>query len=821
MSEERERTSSYGADNIQVLKGLEAVRKRPGMYIGDVENGDALHHMVFEVVDNSVDEYLAGYGDEITVVIHADGSVSVRDNGRGIPVEMHKAEGRPAAEVVMTTLHAGGKFDNASYQFSGGLHGVGVSVVNALAGLLRMEIRRDGSLWVQEYRRGLAEGPLRKERATKRTGTLITFMPDHDIFGDQTFSFELLSRRLREMSFLNSGLKIGIVDEQTDKSHLFHYQGGITEFVADLCKTKDPVHQNVVMLSDSREVEGVTGPIHVDAAMQWTQSLQETSFFYTNNIFNRDGGTHQSGLRAALTRSLNAYASEKHLLKGLDQNLTGEDVREGLTAVVSVKHPDPSFNNQPKEKLINSEVKGVVETVVNEGLGTYFEEHPDEAKSIVQKCVLAARARDAARRARELVVRKGVLDVSSLPGKLADCQERDPTQAELFIVEGDSAGGSAKQGRNRKNQAILPLRGKVLNVEKARFEKILSNAEIGTLITALGTGIGQDQDGNDHFSIDKLRYHKIILMTDADVDGSHIRTLLLTFFYRQMQEVVRHGYLYIAQPPLYRLRRGKKDLYLKDDESMTRYLATAGADSVTVDLEGVPIETETVLEALTFVTSLRKIMERFDRRLDRRLVAALADASDLREEMLENGDAQAAIDHELNKVVAYLEDAYPEALPLSWEVRHEEGQELATIHCTTNDDGEERETVIRGSLLVSSQFSRLRTLLRQLRKILPLPCSVTTGGNRVLTRNVDELWNMIDQAGRRGLNIQRYKGLGEMNPDQLWETTMCPDTRTLLQVRVNDFVDADEIFTVLMGDQVEPRREFIEQNALEVRNLDI
>jgi DNA gyrase subunit B len=818
MNEQPEQATEYNADNIQVLRGLEAVRKRPGMYIGNVEDGTALHHMVFEVVDNSVDEHLAGHCTEVTVVIRADGYVSVRDNGRGIPVELHKEEGRSAAEVVMTVLHAGGKFDNSSYKVSGGLHGVGVSVVNALAEHLRMEIRRNGQLWMQEYSRGEALSALAAQRPTKSTGTFITFRPDPEVFGDQAFSFEILSRRLREMSFLNPGLTIEVVDERSDKNHHFHYQGGIAEFVDDLCRNKEPVHPEVIYLRADKEVEGQIAPIGVDVALRWTQSLQEATFFYTNNIPNSDGGSHQSGLRAALTRSLNTYGLDRGLLKELKQNLSGDDVREGLVAVVSIKHPDPSFNNQLKEKLINSEVKGVVEAVTNEGLGDYFEEHPDAARAIVAKSVLAARARDAARRARELVVRKGVLDVSSLPGKLADCQERDATQAELFIVEGDSAGGSAKQGRNRRFQAILPLRGKILNVEKARFEKMLSSAEIGTLITALGTGIGQDQAGNEHFSIEKLRYHKIILMTDADVDGSHIRTLLLTFFYRQMQEIVRRGYLYIAQPPLYRVRRGKKDQYLKDDEGLTRYLATAGADAVTITAGEEQLAPVAMHQALDLVPAIRRLMGRFDRRLDRRVIAAAALATDLKEETFEN---QTAVEEEFHKVRASLEQTYPEALPFSCTIETDEATGIAVARCLCQRNNEALETVITGPLVRSSQFLRLRELLREFNDILPLPCVAKAGQREQTVRNVDELWEMVDQAGRKGLNIQRYKGLGEMNPTQLWETTMDPETRTLLQVRVNDFVDADNIFTVLMGDQVEPRREFIESNALEVRNLDI
>jgi DNA gyrase subunit B len=818
MNEKNERTSDYGADDIQVLKGLEAVRKRPGMFIGDVEDGTALHHMITEVVDNSVDEHLAGYCNLISVIIHSDGSVSVTDDGRGIPVEIFKDEGRSAAEVVMTTLHAGGKFNNAAYKVSGGLHGVGVSAVNALAERMRLEVWRDGFHWVQDYVRGEPVAPLASIRPTKRTGTMITFLPDREIYGNQTFSFEILSQRLRETTFLNPGLTIDVSDERTDKSHHFHYEGGIAEFIRDRCRSKEPVHPNVIVLRSERPHEGLTAPIVVDAAMQWTESLQEASYFYTNNIFNRDGGTHQSGLRAALTRTLNAYGMEKGLLRDLKQNLSGEDVREGLIAVVSVKHPSPSFSNQVKDKLINGEVKGVVEAAINEGLSTYFEEHPEEAKAIVLKSVLAARARDAARRARELVVRKGVLDVSSLPGKLADCQERDPVQSELFIVEGDSAGGSAKQGRNRRNQAILPLRGKILNVEKARFEKMLSSAEIGTLITALGTGFGLDSAGNDHFLIEKLRYHKIILMTDADVDGSHIRTLLLTFFYRQMQEIVKRGHLYIAQPPLYRVRRGKKDLYLKDDESLTRYLATAGAEAVSIRLEGEPIDAEVVHEALGIVTQARSLMDRLDRRLDRRLAVALAGGSALQPEMLESAEA---VDAELRLASQYLEIGYPEAMPLRWELDHDVARGLAFVRCWIGANGESREALVGDGLLLSSQFQRLRHLLAQLRRVLPLPCVVASGSVENRARNVDELWSLVDQAGRKGLNIQRYKGLGEMNPEQLWETTMNPETRTLLEVRVNDSVDADEIFTILMGDQVEPRREFIEQNALDVRNLDI
>jgi DNA gyrase subunit B len=818
MDEKTERTSDYGADDIQVLRGLEAVRKRPGMYIGDVEDGTALHHMITEVVDNSVDEHLAGFCTHIAVTIHADGSVSVTDNGRGIPVEMHKEEGRSAAEVVMTYLHAGAKFDNSSYKVSGGLHGVGVSAVNALAERLRLEIWRDGFHWAQDYVRGEPQAPLAQLRPTKRNGTMITFVPDREVFGAQIFSFDVISQRLREMSFLNPGLTVDVTDERSDKSHHFHYEGGIAEFIRDRCKSKEPVHPNVIVLRSERTHEGLAAPIVVDVAMQWTESLQEATYFYTNNIFNRDGGTHQSGLRAALTRTLNAYGVEKGLLKELKTTLSGEDVREGLIAVVSVKHPSPSFSNQVKDKLINGEVKGVVEGVVNDGLSTYFEEHPDEAKAIVLKSVLAARARDAARRARELVVRKGVLDISSLPGKLADCQERDPIQSELFIVEGDSAGGSAKQGRNRRNQAILPLRGKILNVEKARFEKMLSSAEIGTLITALGTGFGTDSSGHDQFLIEKLRYHKIILMTDADVDGSHIRTLLLTFFYRQMAEIVRRGHLFIAQPPLYRVRKGKKDLYLKDDDALTKYLATSGAESVTVKLGAEVFEKDLVQQALGIVTQTRHLMDRLDRRIDRRLVAALAGGSSLRPEVLESPES---VEAEMTLARQYLESAYPEATPLRWEIDHDATRGVAILRCRIGANGESREAVVDDGLLLSSQFQRLRQLLNQLRRMLPLPCTVESGSSEALARNVDELWSLVDHAGRRGLNIQRYKGLGEMNPEQLWETTMNPETRTLLEVRVNDSVDADEIFTVLMGDQVEPRREFIEQNALDVRNLDI
>ncbi len=819
MEEQKDHPSDYGADNIQVLRGLEAVRKRPGMYIGNVEDGTALHHMVFEVVDNAVDEHLAGFCDAVSVTIHPDCSVSVEDNGRGIPVEIHKEEGISAAEVVMTRLHAGGKFDKSSYKVSGGLHGVGVSVVNALAEQLRMEIRREGWVWVQEYERGDPRKPLRKLRETSRTGTLVTFIPDSDVFGDFSFSFEQLSKRLREMSFLNPGLTIEVVDERSDKSHHFHYQGGIAEFVTLLCKNKDPVHPDVIALRAEREVDGQEAPIVVDVAMQWTQSLQENTFFYTNNIPNPDGGTHQSGLRAALTRTLNSYGQEQRLLKELKQNLSGDDVREGLTAVVSIKHPEPSFNNQLKEKLINSEVKGVVETVTNDGLGAYFEENPDSARTIVKKTVLAARAREAARRARELVVRKGVLDVSSLPGKLADCQERDPAQAELFIVEGDSAGGSAKQGRDRRCQAILPLRGKILNVEKARFEKMLSSAEIGTLITALGTGIGQDHAGNDNFSIEKLRYHKIILMTDADVDGSHIRTLLLTFFYRQMQEIVRNGFLYIAQPPLYRVRKGKKDTYLKDDEGLNGFLAKGGSDSVKLKTaEGELVETEDVHRAMELVIPSRKILNVFERHLDSRVVAAFAAGSEIDEETLES---QEDLEKQLERVKAYLEESYSGALPFTWTIERDEEHEMLMVRCMTESNGDARLTMITASILKSSRFRKLRSLLVGLREIIGFPCTVREGASEKPVINVDDFWMAVDRAGRRGLNIQRYKGLGEMNPDQLWDTTMSPESRTLLQVRVNDFVGADEIFTILMGDQVEPRRDFIERNALEVRNLDI
>ncbi|MBI2897788.1 MAG: DNA topoisomerase (ATP-hydrolyzing) subunit B [Deltaproteobacteria bacterium] len=802
----------YGADSIQVLKGLDAVRKRPGMYIGDVHSGDGLHHMVYEAVDNSVDEHLAGYCRAIKVLLHFDGSATVEDDGRGIPVEEHKDEGRSAAEVVMTVLHAGGKFDHASYKVSAGLHGVGVSVVNALSEYLKMEIYRGGAVWYQEYKVGVPVAPIKVKGKTSRTGTRISFKPDPAIFSNTEFSYDTLTQRLRELAFLNPGLNIQLVDERNEphRSSLFSYAGGIASFVEELNRTQTRVHDEVIYVKDERET------VTTEIALQWNDSYQEMIFPYANNTHNRDGGTHLTGFRTALTRLLNGYGTEHNLFRELKGTLSGEDVREGLVAVLSVKMPDPSFDSQTKSKLVSSEVKGVVEQAVNDRLGAFFEQNPPVARRILEKAVLAAKAREAARKAREMVQRKGVLDPATLPGKLADCQERDPALSEIYIVEGDSAGGSAKQGRDRRTQAILPLRGKILNVEKARFEKMLSSAEVGTLITALGAGIGPES-----FDPDKLRYHHIIVMTDADVDGSHIRTLLLTFFYRQMKQIVERGYLYIAQPPLYRVRRGKKDVYLKDEEALARFLIGAGTEDLVLSVAGgeLSLAGESVRSVVAKISRWRKILEKLERRMDARLVEAIVRASQLDKDSL---DDPRRIAQELRSVEVYLEGHYPALLPLKFELAPDDEHAGHRITTRTRLGGSVRETAIDFAFLNSPEFNELGAIDLDLASLgdPPFEVQLAKGESRELA-DVHELLGLVDERGRKGLTIQRYKGLGEMNPDQLWETTMNPETRSLLQVRIEDVVGANELFSVLMGDEVEPRRQFIESNALKVKNLDI
>jgi DNA gyrase subunit B len=800
----------YDADKIQVLKGLEAVRRRPGMFIGDVHDGTGLHHMVFELVDNSIDEALVGFCDRISVTIHFDGSITVEDNGRGIPTEIHKEESRSAAEVVLTTLHAGGKFDHKSYRLSGGLHGVGISVVNALSEYLKLEIKRGGFLYYQDYIRGKPCDSLKVIGRTKQTGTKITFKPDREIFSNVDFSFDILTQRLRELSFLNKGVTISITDERKDKHYDFNGRGGILSFVEYLNRNKVTIHERPIYFKDKR------GGIEVEIALQWNDSYVENIFCYTNNIPNRDGGTHLTGLRAGITRTINNYGSENNLLKDLKGSLSGDDVREGLSCVVSIKHPEPSFDSQVKSKLISSEVKGIVEAVVCEYLGRYFEEHASVARKIVAKATLAARAREALKRARETIIRKGILDVSTLPGKLADCEERDPALSELFIVEGDSAGGSAKQGRDRRFQAILPLRGKILNVEKARFEKMLSSQELTTLITTLGTGIGKET-----YNFSKLRYHNIILMTDADFDGSHIRTLLLTFFYRHMPEIIEQGYLYIAQPPLYRVKKGKKEVYLKDEEELNNFLMEEVLKEAVLKVRDntLTLKEAEVKRLLKEVSKAQKILERINKKKDKRIVEAIIRAGGLKKEMLKDQDL---ITEALLRIEDYLNEKYPEILPLTFELEPDEEHSSFKIFCETKKGGDLKRTEIDFIFLNSPEYNELYSIESTLIKSLGSPpYFLEYQSKRIEISNLDELWEYVNRLGKEGVYIQRYKGLGEMNPSQLWETTMNPQTRSLLQVRIDDAVEADQIFTVLMGDQVEARREFIEKNALNVRNLDI
>jgi DNA gyrase subunit B len=796
----------YGAQQIEVLKGLDAVRKRPGMYIGNVQDGSGLHQMVFEVLDNSIDEHLAGYCNEINVIIHLDESVTVEDNGRGIPVELHKEEGRSAAEVVMTVLHAGGKFDRAAYKVSGGLHGVGVSVVNALSEFLKLEIRRDGKVWHQEYRRGEPQASLRPLGPAKRTGTKVTFKPDTKVFNSISPTFDVLAQRLRELSFLNPGLTITFQDERTARSEKFEYRGGIPEFVSYLNRNKATLHPEPIF------IEGEVDGVQVSAAFQWNDSYQEIVYCYTNNIHNRDGGTHLTGLRSGLTRTLNAYGGTANLLKDLKTALGGEDVREGLTAVVSIKHPEPAFSGQTKDKLINNEVKGIVEAVINEKLGVYLERHPPIGKAVVQRAVLAARAREAARKAREMVARKGVLDGSSLPGKLADCQEKDPSGSELFIVEGESAGGSAKQGRDRRFQAILPLRGKILNVEKSRPDKMLQNIEIGVLISALGTGIGET------FDAEKLRYHHVIIMTDADVDGSHIRTLLLTFFFRQMQRIIDEGHLYIAQPPLYRVRRGKKDIYLKNAEELDRFLLDVGCEEVELLVDGIPIHGSALRTIVQDVLAQERFLAGLNRRMDRRVVEAVLKASTIGAETLRETDALA---EELTRVEGFLAESAPDVLPIQFDLVWDEEHACYSVNCETVQNGARRRTSLTFDFFDSPECLALRQIQDRLDAVGDPPFAVRVGEKETQLLRLERLWEAVAEQARKGLQIQRYKGLGEMNPEQLWETTMNPETRTLIRVWTTDPIAADHAFTVLMGDDVEERRRFIEQNALDVRNLDI
>lgn len=806
----------YGETSIQVLEGLEAVRKRPGMYIGDVHDGTGLHHLVWEVVDNAVDEHLAGHCDTIRVTIHPEGA-SIEDNGRGIPVGMH-AKGVSAAEVVMTVLHAGGKFDNDSYKVSAGLHGVGVSAVNAVSEWLKMEIRREGKLWYQTYSRGVPTGPLEAKGETERSGTKISFKPDPEIFSNTEFSWDVLNNRLREISFLNAGLTIHLRDERETppREQVYHFEGGIREFVRLLSKNKTPLHDDVIYIHDTRD------GVEVEVALQWSDSFNEQVFCYTNNVHNKDGGTHLTGLRAALTKTINNYGQAQNLFKDLKGTaLTGEDVREGIVAIVSIKHPDPSFSSQTKDKLVSSEVKGIVEHIVHEKLGIFLEENPSTARKIVEKTVMAARARDAARKAREMVQRKGMLDASNLPGKLADCQSKDPTESELYIVEGDSAGGTAKQARDRRFQAILPLRGKILNVERARLEKMLSNQEVGTLITALGAGIG------DQLDLSKIRYHRIILMTDADVDGSHIRTLLLTFFYRQLPEALKAGYIYIAQPPLYRVKKGKREQFLKDDEAFERFILDAGTERLAVRTRGGShtLKGDVLRNQLDELLKWRKVLKILERRAEPAIIAALVRGTTLDTEALKDKER---LDQEMEKLEAAVGQLEPDLLPLAPRFEHDVEHGRYRIEIATRAGVSTRTTLIDFDLLESPELSQLREIDAHIRSLgqppfvaVELDEQGNEQGSETEIGTIDDVWEFVNKRGRKGLSIQRYKGLGEMNADQLWETTMNPETRVLLQVRVDDAVQSEEIFSVLMGDHVEPRREFIEAHALEVGQLDI
>lgn len=802
-----EEQKAYSADSIQVLEGLEAVRKRPGMYIGDT-GFKGYHHLVYEIVDNSVDEHLAGYCKTIKVTINADESITVEDDGRGIPVGAHK-NGKSALEIVMTVLHAGGKFDGGGYKVSGGLHGVGASVVNALSSRVNVEVQREGSIWRQNYERGKILAPVEKGEDSAKTGTKVTFKPDRDIFKDETiiYDFATLANRFRELAFLNAGLHIALTDERSGKKQDFQYAEGVAEFVKYMNQSKKSLHNEVVYFKGEKD------NVDVEIAMQWNDSYSESIFTYCNNINTHEGGTHLVGFRAALTRTTNHYATEKNLLKDLKTNLEGEDIREGLAAVISVKVREPQFEGQTKTKLGNTEVKGIVESLVNEKLADWMDRNPSVAKNIIMKCVESARAREAARKARDLTRRKTALDGGSLPGKMADCQERDPALCELYLVEGDSAGGSAKQGRNRKTQAILPLKGKILNVEKARFDKVISSEEIKVIISALGTGIGKD-----NVNVDKIRYHKIVIMTDADVDGSHIRTLLLTFFYRQMPMVLERGYVYIAQPPLYRAKKGSNEQYLKDEAALTEYLLSSGLNNFKIKgKENLP-ESELrklILNIQKFNNLLKQSSKKYDKDV---LYFILSKITDLEKSVTDANTMNAA----MNDLQAWIK-AEPKLgiteFKSEFKTDAETGKPYTEIYTVRYAD--RMTTKFGADSLRSSEIIELRNIWAEIQSVSTLPLTILQGETELQFDNYNEFYTHVMESTKKGIYIQRYKGLGEMNPEQLWDTTLNPENRTLLRVTIDDAVAADETFSILMGELVEPRRQFINDNALMARSLDV